>query len=207
MIFALKLRISRDIFVSYGTATIRKSSLPNNFSCLFIFETTMKPQIFVGNLINSGLLSGKTTFPEVLIDFQCRYGDKFMFWFGPHPCVVFCRPEHAETILTDRQHFEQSPLAMPNFDLLCPYGLSPIRGAKWKRHVRVMLPMFKRANMIAHLDTILRCADRFIDQNLHDGQVHRNLYSCCQTFTMYVIGFIGFDYAFDDDALGTPMVG
>jgi cytochrome P450 len=159
----------------------------------------MKPHFFVGNLINSGILSGKKTFPEVLIDFQRRYGDKFMFWFGSHPCMVFCRPEHAETIYTDRQTFERSPLTMPNFDLLCPHALSLLRGAKWKRHIRVMLPMFKRAKMAAYLDTILQCADRFIYQNLHNGQVHRNLFSCCQSFTMNVIGFIGFDYDFDID--------
>jgi cytochrome P450 len=158
----------------------------------------MKPQIFVGNLINSGILSGKKTFPEVLIDYQRQYGDKYVFWFGPHPCIVFCRPEHVEAILTDRQTFEQSPFAMPNFDLLCPHALSLLRGAKWKRHARVMVPMFKRAKMIAHLDTILQCADRFIDQNLRDGEIHRNLCSCCQSLTMNVIGFIGFDYDFDN---------
>lgn len=158
----------------------------------------MKPQIFVGNLINSGIFSGKKTFPEVLIDYQRQYGDKFVFWFGSNPCIVFCQPEHAEAILTNRQTFEQSPFAMPNFDLLCPHALSLLRGAKWKRHARVMVPMFKRAKMITHLDTILKCADRFIDQNLRDGEIHRNLGSCCQSVTMNVIGFIGFDYDFDN---------
>ncbi|CAF3920206.1 unnamed protein product [Rotaria sordida] len=87
-----------------------------------------------------------------------------MFWFGPHRCIVFCRPEHAQIIFTDRHNFEQSPLIMPYFDLLCPYGISLLTGAKWKRHIRVMLPMFKH---------------------------------CCQSLTMNIIGFIGFDYDFD----------
>ncbi|CAF1080174.1 unnamed protein product [Rotaria sordida] len=125
------------------------------FSPSFDDPPGMKPQILVGNLINSGLLSGKQTFPEVLIDYQRRYSDKFMFWFGPHRCIVFCRPEHAQIIFTDRHNFEQSPLIMPYFDLLCPYGISLLTGAKWKRHIRVMLPMFKRTKMITHLDTIL----------------------------------------------------
>ncbi|CAF1347960.1 unnamed protein product [Rotaria sordida] len=71
-----------------------------------------------------------------------------MFWFGPHRCIVFCRPEHAQIIFTDRHNFEQSPLIMPNFDLLCPYGISLLTGAKWKRHIRVMLPMFKLTEKI-----------------------------------------------------------
>ncbi|CAF3811990.1 unnamed protein product [Rotaria sp. Silwood1] len=132
-----------------------------------------------------------------MFDYQRRFGDKFQFWFGSHRCLVFCQMEHAQTIFSDRDTFERAPLALPNFDLLCPNGLMLLTGAKWKRHIRVLLPMLKRAKIISHLETIVECADRIIDQNLHPSQVHRDLITCCQSFTMNVIGFIGFDHDFD----------
>ncbi|CAF2583954.1 unnamed protein product [Rotaria sp. Silwood2] len=72
-----------------------------------------------------------------------------------------------------------------------------LTGARWKRHVRVLSPMFKRAKIIGHLDTIVECADRFIDRNLDPDQVHRDLVPRCQSLTMNIIGLIGFDHDFD----------
>src|ERR1700722_16600546 len=98
-----------------------------------------------------------------------------------------------EQIFTDRHTFEQSPLFLPNFDLLCPQGIIMLTGAKWKRHVRIILPMLKRAKIISHLDTIVEYADRFIDRHLNDGHIHTDLLRSCQTLTMNIIGLIGFD--------------
>jgi cytokinin trans-hydroxylase len=152
-----------------------------------------KPQILFGNLLNSGLLSGKFTFHEVMHNYQRQYGDKFVFWFGSHPFLTFCLPEHAQTIFNDRR-FEQSPLFLANFDLICPSNITVLTGARWKRHARIMLPFFKRAKVIQHLDTIIECTDRFIDQYLNENEIHRNLVDHCQKLTMNIIGFIGFDY-------------
>ena len=156
-----------------------------------------KPQILFGNLWNSGLLAGKRTFHEIMHDYQRRFGDKFVFWFGSTPCVAFCLPKHAQAIFSDRHSFEQSPLFLPNFDLICPHSLVNIGGLKWKRHVRVMLPVFKRAKVIQHLDTMTDCADRFIDQCLAPDQVHTDLVQSCQTVTMNIFGLIAFDYDLD----------
>jgi cytochrome P450 len=153
-----------------------------------------KPQIFFGNLLNSGLLTGKSTFHEVMLDYQRQYGDKFVFWFGSNPCIAFCLPEHAQTIFSNRHTFEQSPSFLPNFDLICPHGIIMLAGAKWKRHIRVMLPALKRVKMLQHFDTIIECADRFIDQCLNDNQVHTDLVLRCQTVTMNIFGLIAFDY-------------
>ena len=153
-----------------------------------------EPQILVGNLLNSGLLSGKTSFHEIMHDYQRRYGDKFVFWLGSTPNFVFCLPEHAKTIFSDRQRFEQSPLFIPYFDLLCPANITILTGDRYKRHARIMLPVFKRAKVIQHIETIIECADRFIDKHLKDNEVHTNLVDCCQVLTINVIGFIGFDY-------------
>ncbi|CAF4423388.1 unnamed protein product, partial [Rotaria sp. Silwood2] len=157
----------------------------------------VKPHIFFGNLINSGILTAESTFHEMMLDYQRRFGDKFQFWFGSHRCFIFCRIDHAQTIFANRHSFEQSPFILPNFDLFCPNGITILTGARWKRHVRVLSPMFKRRNIIGHLDTIVECADRFIDRNLDPGQIHRDLVSRCQSLTMNIIGLIGFDQDFD----------
>ncbi|CAF1470330.1 unnamed protein product [Rotaria sordida] len=157
----------------------------------------VKPHIFFGNLINSGIWTGESAFHQVLLDYQHHFGDKFQYWLGSHRCLVFCRIEHAQTIFADRRTFENSPLNHSNFDLFCPNSLVLLTGAKWKRHMRILLPMLKLAKIIGHLETIVQCADRFIDQNLHPGQIHRDLLSCCESLTMNVIGFVAFGCDFD----------
>ncbi|CAF4026968.1 unnamed protein product, partial [Rotaria sp. Silwood1] len=81
-------------------------------------------------------MTGKSTLTQTMLDYQRRFGDKFQFWFGSHRCPTFCQMEHAQTIFSDRYTFEQSPLFVPNFDLLCPNGIVMLNGAKWKRHIR-----------------------------------------------------------------------
>ena len=174
--------------------TITYIYLKRRFITLRNVVPGMEPQILVGNLFNSGLLSGKISFHEILHDWQRQYGDKFLFWFGSRPTFVFCLPEHAKAILFDRQRFEQSPLFLPNFDLICPANITILTGERYKRHARIMLPVFKRAKVIPHIDTIVECADRFIDQHLKENEIHRNLVEQCQTLTTNVIGLIGFDY-------------
>lgn len=154
----------------------------------------MEPQIIVGNFLNSGLLSGKITFHEILYGHQRQYGDKFIFWFGSTPNFVFCLPQHAKEVFSDRQRFEQSPLFLPNFDLMCPANLTILTGERYKRHARIMLPAFKRAKVIQHIDTIIECTDRFIQQYLEDNEVHTDLVNQCQILTMNVFGLIAFDY-------------
>jgi cytochrome P450 len=171
-----------------------------------------KPQILFGNLLNSGVLTGRLTFHEVMHNYQREYGDKFVYWFGSNPCFAFCLPEHAQIIFSDRHKFEQSPLFLPNFDLICPHAIMTLSGAKWKRHARVMLPVFKRAKVIQHLDTIIDCTDRFIDQSLTDKQVHTDLVRRCQKLTMNVIGFVALDYDIENQrtragkAILRPMI-
>ena len=155
------------------------------------------PQILFGNLITSGLLTGKTTITEILMNYQRRFGDTFVFWFGPYSCLTFCQAEQIQAIFADRQMFDQSPLFLPNFDLLCPHGIFLPTGPKWKRHARVMIPMFKKAKIMHHADLILHCADRWIEQNIKDGEIHIEVLNNCRALTMNIIGLIAFDYDFD----------
>ena len=153
-----------------------------------------KPQLLLGNLLNSGVLTGQLTFHEVLRKYQRQFGDKFVFWFGSYPYLTFCSVEHAQTIFADRQVFEQSPLFLPNFDLLCPNGIFSHTGSRWKRHMRVILPVLKKAKLVHHTDVIMRCVDRWIDEQFQDGQTYTNFLTQCRTLTMNIFGWIAFDY-------------
>jgi cytochrome P450 len=152
------------------------------------------PQIFFGNLLNSGALTGKKAIHEVFSLYQRKYGDVFLFWLGPYRCPVFCLPEHAKTIFSDRHTFERSPLFIPNFDLLCPYSIINLTDDKWKRHARVMLPMFKRSKILPYRETILQCVDRFIDTQLEDKHIYTDLVGRCQSLVLNIIALIAFDY-------------
>jgi cytochrome P450 len=74
-----------------------------------------------------------------------------------------------------------------------------LSGEKWKRHIRVILPAFKRAKIMQYIDTIIECTDRFIDQSLIDKQVHKDLVHRCQRLTTNIIGFIAFDYDLESE--------
>lgn len=163
-----------------------------------------EPHIFFGNLIQTGLLSGEKAPHEMLIDYQRRFGDKFMLWFSHHPCPVFCLREQAQAIISDRHTFEQSQLFLPNCDLLCQNAIFLLTGPKWKRHIRVMSSIFKRAKITHYLDTIVECTDRFIDQHLHHNQVHTDLKRHCQSLLVNIMGFIAFNFDFDS-ALDVPL--
>jgi len=163
-----------------------------------------KPQIIFGNLIQSGTLTGKKAIHEAFTTYQHDYGDVFLFWLGPHPCPVFCLPEHAQAIFSDRHTFDQSSLFVPNFDLLCSNGIVTLSGAKWKRHARVMLPMFKRAKIVPYLETILHCTDQFIDKYLDDNCTYTDFVIRCQSLMMNIIAFIAFDYDLDA-AIDSPF--
>jgi cytochrome P450 len=159
----------------------------------------IKPQILFGNLINTGVLSGKKAFHEVLFDLQHRLGDVYQYWLGPNQCLVFCRLEHVEAIFKNRHIFELSPLSTSDIDFMTPNGIGSAIGTKWKRHARFLLPLFKRANIVDYFDIIVRCTDRFIDRELHPDQIHRNLVAKLQSLTLNILGFITLNRNFDAD--------
>jgi len=164
----------------------------------------IKPQILFGNLINTGILSGKKALREILVDLQHRFGDVYQFWLGSHQCLVFCRLEHVEMIFKNRQIFEQSPLSIPNLDLINPNGFPSVIGTKWKRHERAMSPLFKRSNILDYFDIIVRYTDRFIDRELDPDHIHRNLIEKLQSFALNISEFIMLNRNFDAD-LDSPM--
>lgn len=159
----------------------------------------LKPQILFGNLINTGILSGKKAFHEVLSEFQHRFGDIFQFWLASHRCIVFCQLEHVEVILRNRHIFELSPLGLPNFDLMIPNGISMVYGEHWKRHAKVLVPLFKRANICHNFPEVMRLIDRFIVHKFRAEGVHSNLAENCKLLALNLSGLTTLECDFNTE--------
>ena len=59
-----------------------------------------------------------------------------------------------------------------------------------------MLPMFKRANILPYLNTIITGVDQFINEKFvaQDGQIHTDLVIQCQNLFLNVFTHIAFNY-------------
>ncbi len=70
------------------------------------------------------------------------------------------------------------------------------KGAKYKRHALVVMPLFRRAKIITQLETIINCTDKWLHncRNQTDGQIHTDINDQCQKLLLGIFGFIGFDY-------------
>lgn len=155
----------------------------------------LEPEWFFGNLRNTGMTSGRSMH-EVHHEFKQKYGDAFSFWVGPFHTIVLSRMEHAKHILSDRQAYDMTSRVSETFGIIMPNGLISLRGDTWKRHARFILPIFKRSKILLHLDTIVTCIDRFIDEQFvnQDGKIHTDLVVQCQNVLLNIIALIAFDY-------------
>jgi cytochrome P450 len=159
------------------------------------------PEFLIGNMRQTGLLSGRKASHEVFLELKQIYGDVFTFWFGPCRCLVFSRVDHVQHIFTSRYIYETSDILTSIFALMIPKSLFPSRDQKWKRHARVVVPMLKRINILQYFDTILACTDRFIDTLLtKDDSGRKNLLSKCQELLLNITGSILLDHDLDGDS-------
>lgn len=71
-------------------------------------------------------------------------------------------------------------------------------GAEFKRHAAFTGPLFRRAKLLVHFNTILDCTDRLLDRwrtNYTDPKaVHFNMIEQSQQLLLAVFGYIAFDY-------------
>ena len=127
-----------------------------------------------------------------------NYGEFFSFRIFFRRIIIVSRIDYVEHILSKRQIYDVSYITMKNFSLLFPEGLLALKGDKWKRHARIMLPVFRKGQIICHIDTISSTIDHFIEKNIlnENNKIHKNLVKQSQDLLLRVISRIAFNYDF-----------
>jgi cytochrome P450 len=87
----------------------------------------LSPHFFFGNLIQSGLLQGKSP-PQIFAAFKQRYGDIFQFWFGPTRLIVVSNIDDVQHIFNHRNIYDQGDIYIEQFAILVPNGLITLKG-------------------------------------------------------------------------------
>ncbi|CAF4341546.1 unnamed protein product, partial [Rotaria sordida] len=83
----------------------------------------LPPQFLFGNLIQSGLLLGGVSLPQVYLAFQARFGDIFQFWLGPTRVIVVSGIGDVQHIFSNRKIYDQGDMAIEQMSLLLPDAL------------------------------------------------------------------------------------
>jgi cytochrome P450 len=166
------------------------------------------PQWFYGNLKTTGLIDESRATWEVLYELKQKYGDAYSFWIGQSYCVVLSRPDYVLHVIGDRNIYDHSDRTIEESKPLFPYAMECMRGNDYKRHARVLLPMFRQAKILYYFDTILNCVDRFITENFpsSNNKVYRNIDRRCQNLFLNITARIGFDYDLDESSSDTNEV-
>ena len=88
----------------------------------------LSPQIFLGNLFQSGVLYGGKPLTEVLSTFKKRYGDIFQFWLGPGHFIMVNEATDVQHIFTNRHIYDQGDIFIQQCSVLFPDSLICTKG-------------------------------------------------------------------------------
>ncbi|CAF1274106.1 unnamed protein product [Rotaria magnacalcarata] len=168
----------------------------------------LPPHFLVGNLIQSGVLFSGTSFHHVYASFKDRFGDIFQVWLGPWRFIAVSDIDDVQHIFTHRNIYEQSDFIVQQISIILPNGLISLKGAKYKRHIALTLPLLRRAKIISHFDLIVDCTDKLLVKwRLSSAQhVHLDIVQQCQNLLLATFGLIAFDYdleTLDDDSVSS----
>jgi cytochrome P450 len=93
---------------------------------------------------------------------QNQFGDIFQVWIGSNHYFVFCRPEHAEKMYSERHIFDRADMRLKTFGLIAENSLITLIGPKYKRHAKVIMPMLKKQRFKSQISIIIDCVDQLI---------------------------------------------
>ncbi|CAF1159500.1 unnamed protein product [Didymodactylos carnosus] len=155
----------------------------------------LPPRFLFGNLLDVDILKGEPLV-NVYAKLQQTYGDVCQFWAGPDHFYMFSKVEHFQHIFTHRNIYDLADVSIRFFGLQMPSSLLAIKGEQFKRHARVMLPMFKKNKVISHVNTIIDCTDKLIHLWRHEQpeELNENIVQQSKSLLLDIIGFIAFDY-------------
>ncbi|CAF3422933.1 unnamed protein product [Rotaria socialis] len=179
----------------------------------------LSPHFLFGNLIQTGILSGRVSLPEALAAFKKRYGDIYQFWLGPSYNIIVNDITDVQHIFCHRNIYDQGDFFIEKASVLFPDGLictkgyflpcccfssfcsekNPVMfilGVQVKRHAAVTYPLFRRGKFTPNLDLIIECVDQLLAKwrERPEGQVHTDIFQQFHKLMLAIFGFIAFDY-------------
>lgn len=86
------------------------------------------PQLFFGNLLQTGVLTNRTTLIDVFAQLKDRFGDIFQIWLGPGHYFVVNEINDVQHIFNDRNIYDQGDIFIRQVSGLFPDGLICIKG-------------------------------------------------------------------------------
>ncbi|KAM3259399.1 hypothetical protein ACQJBY_050929 [Aegilops geniculata] len=75
------------------------------------------------------------------------YGKTFLYWLGPVPTIYSTDLELVKQVLEDRTELFQKDYLNPSLERIFGNGLLTTNGDDWKRHRRVVYPIFYHENL------------------------------------------------------------
>lgn len=92
----------------------------------------LSPHVYVGNLIQAGILFHGKSLPQALLEFQQRFGQNFQFWLGPSHYFVVGDIEDVQHVFSHRNIYDQGDVFVEKISVLFPGGLGCIKGSIYR---------------------------------------------------------------------------
>jgi len=138
-----------------------------------------------------------------------RYGDTIRVPYRPgNSLYLLCRPEHAEHVLAANQDNYVKAFTYRPLRALIGDGLLTSEGERWRRHRRVVQPVFSRRNVTAFGPAMTAAARQLTARwdSLPDGTMI-NVAGQMSALALDIVGqaLFGFDLSGDAELMGRAM--
>ncbi|CAF1629563.1 unnamed protein product, partial [Didymodactylos carnosus] len=132
-----------------------------------------------GNLLQTGCLNGES-YINIQAKLKKKYGDIYQYWLGPYRYYVFNNAEHAQHVFNHKHIYD-------------------LPSAPYRKHARIILPIFRKANVVQHLNIIIDCTDKLIhlwrNQNeQQENKLNTNIIQQSKNLLLDIISLVAFHY-------------
>ena len=95
----------------------------------------------------------------LMLQMKERFGDVYQMWLGPMRLIMINCLKDAQHIFSHRHIYDQGDIFTENFRIINPNGIICLKGK-----LTFTAPLFRRATIIVHLNTITDCTDKLLDR-------------------------------------------
>ncbi|XP_044949023.1 cytochrome P450 709B2-like [Hordeum vulgare subsp. vulgare] len=120
------------------------------------------------------------------------YGKTFLYWLGPTPAICSTDTELVKQVLDDRTNLFQKDYLNPSMETIFGKGLLTTNGDDWKRHRRIVYPIFNQEKLKSVSAMTSEDTQKMIEQwctqiEKGNGQAETDMRCCSDDLTLGVI--------------------